>query len=89
MGAAKPRNRLIGVPRFYIIYWLYDSLPHFNDELISYLYVYCFSVCIDGYESLPERETSLFLLISTNKKNLRIEGKPTSNLAKGKRGGGP
>ena len=51
---------------FYIIYWFYESLPHFNDELISYLYVYCFSVCVDGYESLPERETCLFLLISTN-----------------------
>ena len=61
---SKSVNR--GGPRFYIIYWLYESLPHFNDDLISYLYVYCFTVCIDGYESLPECETSLFLLISTN-----------------------
>ena len=69
MGGQTSKSVNRGGPRFYIIYCLYESLPHFNDDLISYLYVvYCFNVCIEGYESLPERETSLFLLISTNKK---------------------
>ena len=34
---SKSVNR--GGARFYIIYCLYEPLPHFNDDLISYLYV--------------------------------------------------